>query len=116
MRPERRNLPEQERSIKDREQELFVEEREEPPPRPPVKPFAIYLRETPADPIVPEVKVILWVVGVVVLVVFVAALWRMQRGSRTRPRASPKPAAVSFQSGRPYPGVCLRDKMGPWWT
>ncbi len=116
MRPERRNLPEQERSIKDREQELFVEQQAEPAARPPVKPFAVYLRETPADPMATDVKVVLWVVGVVVLALFVAALWRMQRGSRTRPRAAPRPAAVSFETGRHYPGVCLRDKMGPWRT
>jgi hypothetical protein len=116
MQPERRNLAEQERSIKDREQELFEERQEVSEAKPPLKPFAVYLRETPADPFPTEVKVILWIVAVLVIAIFVAALWRM-RSSRTRPRAaSPQATAVSLDRTGPYPGPCRHDKMGPWWT
>jgi hypothetical protein len=97
MRPERRDLPEQERSIKDRELELFVERQEAPPEKPPLKPFVVYLRETPADPLATEVKVLLWIVAIVVLLLFVVALWRTQRASRSRPRETPpNHAAVSL--------------------
>ena len=110
---ERRNTPEQERSIKDRGNELFVEPEVRVPERPPVKPFEVYLRETPAEPMSTGAKVLLWVVGVVVLLLFVAALWRIQRRPRARPRAeaaSPatgaawplaRPTVMAVVSGRP---------------
>ena len=50
MRSERRNMPEQELSIKEREQELYDEPQEISSDGPPVKPFPIYLKETPAVP------------------------------------------------------------------
>jgi len=84
MGSERRSMPEQELSIREREQELFVEPQEAPAPRPPAKPFPIYLRETPANPMATEVKVILWIVGIAVLLLFGAALWRTHRPSRPR--------------------------------
>ncbi|MGC8640669.1 MAG: hypothetical protein ACP5XB_12415 [Isosphaeraceae bacterium] len=80
---ERRNMPEQERSIKDREQELFFEPVEGPAK--PLKPFPVYLQETPPVPISPAVKVILWAVGILVALLFLAALWRAQR-SHARPQ------------------------------
>jgi hypothetical protein len=116
MRPERRDLHEQERSIKDREQELFVEREEAPPEKPPVKPFAIYLRETPADPMATEVKVLLWIIAIVVLLLFVGALWRTQRASRSRVRESPPQQSVRFAPGPHYPGAIEHDKMGAWRT
>jgi hypothetical protein len=102
MGSERRNMPEQERSIKEREKELFVESQVEAPERAPVKPFAVYLRETPALPVSSGVKTLLWIVGIVVLLIFLVALWRIQRtpSRRSRPRAA-APAAASFF----YPGV-----------
>jgi hypothetical protein len=101
MRSERRNLPEQERSIKDREHELFVEPTVAPAPQAPLKPFAVYLRETAADPLSTEIKVVLWIVAVVVLLVFAAALWKTQRASRSRPpRGAPRQTAL-IPSPRP---------------
>jgi hypothetical protein len=94
MGSERRSMPEQELSIREREQELFVEPRETPPGQPPVKPFPIYLRETPANPMSSEVKVILWVVGIAVLLLLGAALWRTQRPSRLRRTSGATKAAV----------------------
>lgn len=94
MGSERRNMPEQERSIKDRGKELFVPERDQESDRPPVKPFAVYLRETPAAPMSAGVRALLWVVSVVVLLLLVAALWRIQRSPRRRPRPQPTSAAA----------------------
>ncbi len=87
MGSERRSMPEQELSIREREQELFVESQGTSPAGLPVKPFPIYLRETPANPMSTGVKVILWSVGIAVLLLFGFALWRTQRATRL-PRTS----------------------------
>ena len=92
MGSEGRSMPEQELSIREREQELFVELQETP--EPPVKPFPIYLRETPANPMSSAVKVILWIVGIAVLLLFCVALWRTQRPSRLRRTSAATKAAV----------------------
>ena len=84
MPSERRSMPEQELSIKEREQELYDEPHEAQPVKPPVKPFPIYLRETPAVPLSSGVKATLWIVGILVLLLLLVALWRTQRPSRTR--------------------------------
>lgn len=94
MGSERRSMPEQELSIREREQELFVEPQENPTAEPPVKPFPIYLRETPANPMSSEVKVILWIVGIAVVLLFCVALWRTQRPSRLRRAPAARKAAV----------------------
>ena len=47
-----RNMPEQEHSIKERSHELFVEPTQGAAPRT-TKPFPVYLRETPAQPLSP---------------------------------------------------------------
>jgi len=94
MGSERRSMPEQELSIRERDQELFVEPQDTPAAEPPVKPFPIYLRETPANPMSTEVKVILWIVGIAVLLLFGVALWRTQRPSRLRRTSSATKAAV----------------------
>src|SRR5689334_5935354 len=81
-----RNMPEQEHSIKARSHELFVEEA-------PVgssmatKPFHVYLRETPAHPLSPAIKVIFWVLGLVVAGLFLLALWRVSQRHAGRPKA-----------------------------
>lgn len=95
MRSERRSMPEQELSIKEREQELYDEPHEALPVKPPVKPFPIYLRETPAVPMSSGVKATLWIVGIVVLLLLIAALWRTQRPSRIR-RGSAAPRASAM--------------------
>ncbi len=77
-------MPEQELSIREREQQLFDEVQDPASAGPPVKPFPIYLRETPANPIASEVKVILWIVGIVVFLLLAAALWRIHRPSHPR--------------------------------
>jgi len=94
MGSERRSMPEQELSIREREQELFAEPQETPTAEPPVKPFPIYLRETPANPMSSEVKVILWIVGIAVVLLFCVALWRTQRPSLLRRTSAAPKAAV----------------------
>lgn len=81
MGPERRSMSEQELSIKEREEQLFVEAQEAPSEKPPTKPFSVYLRETPAAPLRLGAKAVLWVVAIVVVVLFAAALLRIQRSS-----------------------------------
>ena len=94
MGSERRSMPEQELSIREREQELFAEPQETPTAEPPVKPFPIYLRETPANPMSSEVKVILWIIGIAVVLLFCVALWRTQRPSLLRRTSAAPKAAV----------------------
>ena len=82
------NISEQEGSIKQRSNELFVE----PAPQPvdlgkTTKPFAVYLRETPAQPFSPFTKMVLWSLAIVVAALFLAALWRMSH--RRRPNVKP---------------------------
>jgi len=103
MPAESRNLHEQERSIKAREHELYVKPRS-PDGELPRKPLREYLRETPAERLSPTTKTILWIVAVLVVVVFLAAIWRVihRRGGRVRHRAAP-PAAHS---------VALMDDLG----
>ena len=95
MRSDRRNMPEQELSIKEREQELFVEPDDPSAPPTSVKPFAFYLRETPANPLSTEVKAILWAIGLVVLLLFAVAIWRAQRSPRSRPKPQASEAAAT---------------------
>jgi hypothetical protein len=111
MSSEQRNLPEQEHSIKAREHELFVES--VAPPRPKqVKPFSLYLRETPAQPISTLAKVVLWTVGGVVLVLFLVALWRVSRHHGTRPRATGVPARTVVLRPSRSPDHEISDMRG----
>ncbi len=64
MASERQNMSEQEISIKARESELYHQPPDEFSKS--VKPFPVYLRETPAVPFSTTTKVILWTVGIVV--------------------------------------------------
>jgi hypothetical protein len=86
-------MSEQDLSIKAREHELYLKPLPEVAARP-VKPFPVYLRETPAEPLSPATKAILWTVGIVVALLFLAALWRVSHGHLTRPSMrTPRPAS-----------------------
>jgi thiol-disulfide isomerase/thioredoxin len=78
------SLPEQEHSIKAREHELYAK-----PVRSgnttKAKPFPVYLREIPAEPLAGTTKVMLWMVGAIVALLFLAAVWRVTQ--RQRPRS-----------------------------
>ena len=99
-------MPEQEISIREREEQLFFEP-DEPRTASPVKPFPVYLRETPADPISPGVKAILWIVGVAVFLLLCVALWRTtHRPSRlSRTRAATKRASTHLVPQIPADGL-----------
>lgn len=104
MPTERRNQPEQEFSIKRREHELFVSADSQTGTPAAARPFKDYLRETPAAPLSTEIKAVFWVVGVIVTVLFLAALWRIHGSSRPRPRSSQeRKAASTFPRPCPYP-------------
>lgn len=91
-----RDMPEQEFSIKARGNELYAKREDD---RPKVKAFDVYLKETPAAPISPAALTALWAAGIIVAVLFVAALWRIShRGPRRPiqpPRAAPRKAAAT---------------------
>jgi hypothetical protein len=91
MPSERQNMSEQDISIKAREHELSVPVL---PEAPPVKPFPVYLRETPGEPLSPGTKFVLAIAGIVVALLFVAALWRVTHPRATKPRTgAPRPVA-----------------------
>jgi hypothetical protein len=93
MPSEPQSLPEQEISIKARSHELFVES-QPVEVAPPVKPFPVYLRETPAVPISGTIKAVLWMVGIIVVLLFIAAVWRLMiRHGSARPPARARVAA-----------------------
>lgn len=90
-----RDQREQEISIKRREGELF-RRADADVQAAPVKEFAEYLRETPALPLPTWAKALLWAVGVVVALLFAAALWRLQSGRtpQTTRRGAPKHSSI----------------------
>ncbi len=87
-----RDLPEQEFSIKARGSELFVE-RAKPQSTTPTKPFAVYLRETPAQPLSTLAKAVLSLVGIIVIVMLLAALWRIAQRAGPPRQAEESPPA-----------------------
>jgi hypothetical protein len=102
-----RNMPEQEHSIKARSHALFVEETPVISARV-TKPFKAYLRETPAQPLSPGIRALFWVLGVIVGVLFLMAIWRVshRHGGRPPTAAAPATALISSDAGRcPTPGI-----------
>lgn len=86
-----RNMPEQEHSIKVRSNELYVEDTPAVPAQV-TKPFPVYLRETPARPLSAGIKAVFWTLGIIVALLFLAALWRVAHHQVPR-RATGKAAA-----------------------
>jgi hypothetical protein len=113
MRANRHQIPEQEHSIKAREEELYVEPKEAQPAKPPPKPFTVLLHETPAKPMSSQVKVMLWIVGILVVALFVAAIGRGQRSRRQkRPSPAPSTARAPGVPSDPYPALTRSGKIG----
>lgn len=81
-----RNMPEQEHSIKVRSNELFIPDA--PTETRVTRPFPDYLRETPAQPLSAGIKAIIWILGTIVALLFVTALWRVvhRHGTHHAPR------------------------------
>jgi hypothetical protein len=95
---ERQNMSEQEISIKAREHELYVKPDSEADEKP-VKPFAVYLRETPAEPLSSMTKAILAIVSIIVGLLFLGALWRA---------TTHRPPAVRPKTARPAVRTALQ--------
>ena len=116
MAAERRNMPEQERSIKDREQELFFDPLDSATAQP-LKPFAEYLRETPPVPTPSAVKVVLWILGILIGLLFFASLWRAQQHHAIPPPKAkaethePEAAAQAPFAPAPYPALSQDGTM-----
>jgi hypothetical protein len=77
---------EQEQSIKDRKK-LIYDDDPKPISATVGKPFALYLRETPAEPLSGLMKAALWAAGVVVILLLAGALWKT-----TQPKAKAAPS------------------------
>ncbi len=92
MASQSRNMPEQEHSIKVRSNELFIPDA--PTETRVTRPFPDYLRETPAQPLSLGIKAILWILGIVVALLFVTALWRVVHRHGTH-RSAHRPAVRS---------------------
>jgi hypothetical protein len=86
--PTREALEHQDQSIKARKSELFDARHAEPGRV--VRPFAEYLRETPATPLSPGWKAGLWALGALVALLLVASLAKSVggRSSAGRPPAA----------------------------
>ena len=93
-----RNMPEQEHSIKARSHELFVEQ-DPAGMRTKTKPFPVYLRETPARPMSAFTKVLFWFLGIIVGLLFLAAVWRI--GHHQRPRGPNRRAVTKTVRAEP---------------
>lgn len=101
MPAESRNIPEQEHSIKSRAHEVFDKQKRETVKRP-ARPFPEYLRETPAFPMSPTVKAMLWFAGIIVGLLFLAALVKLSirygpKRQDTGGQPAVKTAGVSLQ-------------------
>jgi hypothetical protein len=99
MPSEPRNMPEQEHSIKSRARELFVKEEPANANRP-TKPFPVYLRETPALPMTSTVKAMLWFAGIIVALLFLAAIVKLSIRHGPGRRAPGPPPAVKTAAVR----------------
>jgi hypothetical protein len=86
--------PEQELSIKQRSHALFLQQDPDEGMLA-SKPFAVHLRETEAVPLSALTKSILWCVGIIVGLLFLAAIWRIVQ----RHNSAPRPAAKATVSG-----------------
>jgi hypothetical protein len=96
-----RNMPEQEHSIKLRSHELYVEDTADGPPRA-TKPFPVYLRETPAQPLSFGIKALFWTLGIIVALLFLAAVWRVvNRQGPKRPAGKAGVKTVRMTDVRP---------------
>jgi hypothetical protein len=106
------NLHEQEHSIKAREHEVFVKPLRAATAKE-VKPFVVYLRETPAEPLAVTTKVMLWMMGAIVGLLFLAAIWRVaQRQSPPSRAAEAVPSAKTANSQIEVPILTRESRLG----
>jgi hypothetical protein len=111
MASERQNMSDQDISIKAREHELYVPVLHEAAP---VKPFPVYLRETPGEPLSPATKFILAIAGIIVAVLFMAAVWRVTHPRAAKPKkGAARPAAKSTLLADPRARAIVSDRHLP---
>jgi hypothetical protein len=104
MPSESRNMPEQEHSIKSRAHEVFAKQEPETVNHP-TRSFPEYLRETPAFPMSSTVKAMLWFAGIIVGILFLAAILKLSiRYGPKRQDNAPPPATKTE-------GVSLRPRF-----
>ena len=92
------NLPSQEHSIKARQHELYAKPHDGTSK--PVKPFPVYLRETPAEPLAPITKVVLWTAAIIVGMLFLAAIWRASHRHNAQPTTAQPSANTTLMPRR----------------
>jgi hypothetical protein len=92
---------EQEQSIKDRKK-LIYDDDPTPMSGSVGKPFVLYLRETPPQPLSLGLKAALWAAGIVVLLLLAGALYKSSQ-------PKPKPAPAQKTGAAPAPVVSARD-------
>jgi hypothetical protein len=111
MASERQNMSDQDISIKAREHELYVPVLHEAAP---VKPFPVYLRETPGEPLSTATKFVLAIAGIVVALLFVAAIWRVTHPRAAKPKkGAARPAAKSTMLVDPRARAAVSDRHLP---
>jgi hypothetical protein len=95
----RRDLTEQEQSIRARGHEVFSPD---PVGFAQVRPFRDYLQETPAAPLPGFIRVILWALAILVALLFTGSLWKLQRGPVRPPsRGATSNARQNFVNDSP---------------
>jgi len=110
MPAESRNLPEQERSIKAREHELYF--KPQSPKGAASKTFEEYLRETPAEALSTATKTMLWIVALLVAIAFMAAIWRVIQRRSTRPRNHAAPEAAQAVAQADHRRLAIAKALG----
>jgi hypothetical protein len=105
----RRDEPEQEISIRQREHELFRSHADDSSAGP-TRPFADYLRDTPSAPLPTWVKAVLWGLAVVVALLFAAALWRSIHKSHARAPQNPRPSVSATPGARRGPNAATSPR------
>ena len=102
---------EQEDSIKDRKKLLF--DNDDPPfiATGDRKPFALYLKETPPQPISGLVKAMLWAVGIAVGVLLMGAMWKASQ-PKVKTKVSLNHYGVQSSAQLAIHGVSIRNGPG----
>jgi hypothetical protein len=93
---QREAFEQQDQSIKARKHELFEEPQTADTPTSVLKPFSVYVRDTPPAPMSKGMKATLWVLGALVVLLFLAALFfggRRPRPGRADARGVAPPVA-----------------------
>jgi hypothetical protein len=96
-------MSEQEHSIEVRSSELFFEDTPAAPTRA-TKPFAVFLRETPAQPLSPGLRALLWAIGIIGGVLFLVAVWRVSQRHLKKTPTDEAPANAAVSTARRDPG------------